>query len=279
MSNNPATAANARRRAAAHDPDGRRRQCRDRCQRGRPRRRNGARRRASSSSIACRRATRSRSRAIAAGEPVVRYGVAIGTAAEPIAAGRWVHERLLKMPAARSLEGLPVATRAAPALPPLAGYTFEGFRNADGSVGTRNILAITTTVQCVAGVVEHRGRPDQVGAAAALSERRRRRRPRARLRLWRRDRRARCADPDPDAAQHQPQPELRRRDPRREPRLREAAARATAATGFVRDPRRARGSPGAEGLDVVRLQDEAHVGFDVDGRFDPRAGVRSTSSD
>jgi galactarate dehydratase len=34
-------------------------------------------------------------------------------------------------------------------------YTFEGFRNADGSVGTRNILAITTTVQCVAGVVEH----------------------------------------------------------------------------------------------------------------------------
>ena len=36
-----------------------------------------------------------------------------------------------------------------------SGCTFEGFRNADGSVGTRNILAITTTVQCVAGVVEH----------------------------------------------------------------------------------------------------------------------------
>ena len=41
-------------------------------------------------------------------------------------------------------------------LPPLEGYTFEGFRNADGSVGTRNILAITTTVQCVSGVVESR---------------------------------------------------------------------------------------------------------------------------
>mgnify|MGYP006172818147 CR=1 FL=1 len=27
-------------------------------------------------------------------------------------------------------------------------------RNADGSVGTRNILAITTTVQCVAGVLD-----------------------------------------------------------------------------------------------------------------------------
>ncbi len=28
-------------------------------------------------------------------------------------------------------------------MPPLEGYTFEGYRNADGSVGTRNILAIT----------------------------------------------------------------------------------------------------------------------------------------
>jgi len=92
---------------------------------------------------------------IAAGAPVIRYGIPIGYAAEAIAAGRWVHERLLKMPAARSLEGLPVATIRPAAPAPLAGYTFEGFRNADGSVGTRNILAITTTVQCVAGVVEH----------------------------------------------------------------------------------------------------------------------------
>jgi len=92
---------------------------------------------------------------IAAGAAVVRYGIAIGHAAQAIAAGQWVHERLLRMPAARSLEGLPMATAAAAAQPALAGYTFEGFRNADGSVGTRNILAITTTVQCVAGVVEH----------------------------------------------------------------------------------------------------------------------------
>jgi galactarate dehydratase len=58
------------------------------------------------------------------------------------------------MPEARSLEGLPIATVQAEPQPPLEGYTFEGFRNADGTVGTRNILAITTTVQCVAGVVE-----------------------------------------------------------------------------------------------------------------------------
>jgi galactarate dehydratase len=93
--------------------------------------------------------------AIGAGAAVVRYGIAIGYAAEAIAAGRWVHERLLKMPPARSLDGLPIATRRAAPSAPLDGYTFEGFRNADGSVGTRNILAITTTVQCVAGVVEH----------------------------------------------------------------------------------------------------------------------------
>ena len=46
------------------------------------------------------------------------------------------------------------ATAARPALPPLEGHTFEGYRNADGSVGTRNLLAITTTVQCVAGGLE-----------------------------------------------------------------------------------------------------------------------------
>ena len=92
-------------------------------------------------------------RDIAAGEAVRRYNVPIGYALQGIPAGSWVHERLLQMPAARQLEGLPMATVQPPPMAPLEGYTFEGFRNADGSVGTRNILAITTTVQCVAGVV------------------------------------------------------------------------------------------------------------------------------
>ena len=91
---------------------------------------------------------------IAAGEPVRRYNVAIGYALRDIAAGSWVHERLLQLPSARALEGLPMATVQAADLPPLDGYTFDGFVNADGSVGTRNLLAITTTVQCVAGVVD-----------------------------------------------------------------------------------------------------------------------------
>ncbi|MFT4242100.1 MAG: galactarate dehydratase [Acidovorax sp.] len=89
-----------------------------------------------------------------AGDPVRRYNVVIGRAAKALPAGSWVHERLLEMPAARSLQGLPIATVKPPEPPPLQGYTFEGYRNADGSVGTRNILAITTTVQCVAGVLD-----------------------------------------------------------------------------------------------------------------------------
>lgn len=88
------------------------------------------------------------------GGVVRRYDVAIGYALKDIAAGSWVHERLLKMPAARELVGLPIATVKPPAMPPLEGYTFEGYRNPDGSVGSRNILAITQTVQCVAGVTE-----------------------------------------------------------------------------------------------------------------------------
>ncbi|MGB3290687.1 MAG: galactarate dehydratase [Burkholderiaceae bacterium] len=89
---------------------------------------------------------------IPAGGEVLRYGIPIGYAIEPILAGSWINERLLKMPEARELDGLPIATVKHPAPEALAGYTFEGYRNRDGSVGTRNILAITQTVQCVAGV-------------------------------------------------------------------------------------------------------------------------------
>jgi len=92
---------------------------------------------------------------IAKGAPVRRYNVVIGYANEPLRAGSWVHEALLSIPEAPPLHRVPVATRAEWNEPPLEGYTFEGYRNSDGSVGTRNVLAITTTVQCVAGVVEH----------------------------------------------------------------------------------------------------------------------------
>jgi galactarate dehydratase len=92
---------------------------------------------------------------LAEDDEVRRYDVVIGRASKAIPAGSWVHERLLRMPAARNFEKLPIATVKPTPQAALEGYTFEGYRNPDGSVGTRNILAITTTVQCVAGVVEH----------------------------------------------------------------------------------------------------------------------------
>ena len=91
---------------------------------------------------------------LAADAAILRYGIPIGYALKDIPAGSWVHERLLRMPEARGLDNLPIATIKPAPMPALQGYTFEGYRNADGSVGTRNILAITTTVQCVAGVVD-----------------------------------------------------------------------------------------------------------------------------
>jgi galactarate dehydratase len=91
---------------------------------------------------------------IADGEPVLRYGSVIGFAEGDIARGSWVHEERMRMPSAPLLNDLPLATATPAPLPALDGYTFEGFVNADGSVGTKNILGITTTVQCVAATVD-----------------------------------------------------------------------------------------------------------------------------
>jgi galactarate dehydratase len=101
----------------------------------------------------CRKATRWRCATSPRASAVRRYNVTIGRAARaiPPAAGCTSACSRCPTPLAR---GLPIATVQAPPLPPLEGHTFEGYRNADGSVGTRNILAITTTVQCVAGVVD-----------------------------------------------------------------------------------------------------------------------------
>src|SRR3984957_11711849 len=73
---------------------------------------------------------------IAAGEPILRYGVVIGYAQVPIAKGSWVHEGVMSLPAPPPLDKLALATTAPGPLPPLEGYTFEGYVNQDGSVGT-----------------------------------------------------------------------------------------------------------------------------------------------
>lgn len=92
---------------------------------------------------------------LAEGDEVIRYNVVIGYALKALPKGSWINEHVIRMPNPPGLEDLPIATIKAPEMPTLSGFTFEGFRNADGSVGSRNILAITTTVQCVADVVQH----------------------------------------------------------------------------------------------------------------------------
>ena len=107
-------------------------------------------------------------REILDGAPVRRYGVEIGRAVGAVSAGDHVHDDRLTLPEAVALDALSTAPPA-----PLRAFrgasgrpsgtllgpapsaaTFEGYRNPDGSVGTRNLLAITTTVQCVAGVLD-----------------------------------------------------------------------------------------------------------------------------
>lgn len=88
-------------------------------------------------------------------EAIVRYGEVIGYAIRPIQQGSWIDESLVKLPTPPKLDELPIANKVPETLPSLEGYTFEGYRNEDGSVGTKNILGITTSVQCVRGVLEY----------------------------------------------------------------------------------------------------------------------------
>lgn len=92
---------------------------------------------------------------LAQGDAIIRYGEVIGYAVRPIAKGSWIDESLVAMPAAPGLDELPLGNRVPPMLPPLEGYTFEGYRNANGTVGTKNILGISASVQCVAGVLDY----------------------------------------------------------------------------------------------------------------------------
>ena len=92
---------------------------------------------------------------IGPGQAIVRYGEIIGTAKRQIKKGGWVSQECIALPVPPDLNEIPIATRTLN-LPPLRkAYTFKGYRNHDGSVGTKNILAVMTSVQCVAGFAEH----------------------------------------------------------------------------------------------------------------------------
>ena len=88
---------------------------------------------------------------IKTGENIIRYGQTIGHAKDLISAGEWVNETNISLPEPPDLESIPLPEAVEPEIKPLEGYSFMGYRNKDGSVGTKNMLGIVTSVQCVAG--------------------------------------------------------------------------------------------------------------------------------
>ncbi|NND05616.1 MAG: galactarate dehydratase [Saprospiraceae bacterium] len=88
------------------------------------------------------------------GSSVIRYGAIIGYASGSIQAGSWVHTGNVAPADAPVLDDIPLTPGEITEEAPLEGYTFAGFRNRDGSVGTKNILAISSSVQCVSATLQ-----------------------------------------------------------------------------------------------------------------------------
>jgi altronate hydrolase len=88
-------------------------------------------------------------RAISQGEPVRKYGQVIGVATKDIAAGAHVHVQNLTTSDLREEAGK-IATFHADGQP----RSFMGYKRRDGRVGTRNYVAVLTSVNCSATVAK-----------------------------------------------------------------------------------------------------------------------------
>ena len=85
---------------------------------------------------------------ITEGEAVRKYGQVIGYAARDIPIGAHVHTHNLLF---RSVDtDYEFATETAPVVPVATPDTFLGYRRASGRVGTRNFIAVLTSVNCSA---------------------------------------------------------------------------------------------------------------------------------
>ena len=88
--------------------------------------------------------------AIAEKAPIVKFGQIIGFASKAIAPGEWVHEQNVVVHEFERDYRFAEDARKEDILPLHEQATFEGFRRANGSVGTRNYIAILTSVNCSA---------------------------------------------------------------------------------------------------------------------------------
>lgn len=88
------------------------------------------------------------------GGEIIRYGVVLGYATGPIGKGEWINEHMLDLPTPPDVDEMEFATNLVTELPEPPVTTWEGYKNPNGGpAGTRNILGISTTVQCVTGVL------------------------------------------------------------------------------------------------------------------------------
>jgi altronate hydrolase len=93
-------------------------------------------------------------RARAAGEPVRRYGQVIGLATRAIAQGEHVHTHNLAVGDVQRDYEVGVDVRPVDYYPPDRMRHFDGFLRPDGRVGTRNYVAVISTVNCSASVCQ-----------------------------------------------------------------------------------------------------------------------------
>ncbi len=92
---------------------------------------------------------------IKAKESILRYGVILGYAINDIQKGDWINEHMLELPTPPSVDKMIYGTNIVNNLPTPKRTTWLGYKNPNGGfAGTRNILAISTTVQCVSGVLD-----------------------------------------------------------------------------------------------------------------------------
>jgi altronate hydrolase len=91
-------------------------------------------------------------RRVESGSPVRRYGQIIGYATAPIEPGEHVHVHNLEVGSGTRSYEPGVDARPVEFYPPDRQRSFEGFARSDGRVGTRNYVAILSTVNCSASV-------------------------------------------------------------------------------------------------------------------------------
>ncbi|HRJ69564.1 MAG TPA: altronate dehydratase family protein [Beijerinckiaceae bacterium] len=92
--------------------------------------------------------------ALAEREPVRKFGQIIGFAARAITPGEWIHEHNCTFAAFDRDYAFCADARDDGLLPEAQRATFEGFRRANGRVGTRNYIGILTSVNCSATVAK-----------------------------------------------------------------------------------------------------------------------------